>query len=68
MKTQLDMDKIAKGLRAERRGKVSSTGGYIGAMQLLAQVEDRFRVPPGGGRPTIQVGLSGGFCPSRRGP
>ncbi len=52
MKTQLDMDKIAKGLRAERRGKVASTGGYFGAMQLLADVETRFRVPSGGGRPT----------------
>ena len=52
MKTQLDMDKIAKGLGAERRGKVSATGGYFGAMQLLADVEARFRVPAGGGRPT----------------
>jgi hypothetical protein len=52
MKTQLDMDKIAKALRAERRGKVASTGGYFGAMQLLADVEARFRVPSGGGRPT----------------
>ena len=52
MKTRLDMDKSAKGLGAERRGKVSSTGGYFGAMQLLAQVEARFRVPSGGGRPT----------------
>ena len=52
MKTQLDMDKIAKGLGAERRGKVTSTGGYFGAMQLLADIEARFRVPTGGGRPT----------------
>jgi hypothetical protein len=52
MKTQLDMDKIAKGLGAERRGKVVSTGGYFGAMQLLADIEARFRVPVGGGRPT----------------
>ncbi len=52
MKTQLDMDKIAKGLGAERRGKVTSTGGYFGAMQLLADIEARFRVPSGGGRPT----------------
>ena len=33
MKTQLDMDKIAKGLGAERRGKVAASGGYFGAMQ-----------------------------------
>src|SRR6266540_913016 len=52
MKTQLDMDKIAKGLGAERRGKVPAGGGYFGAMQLLADIEARFRVPSGGGRPT----------------
>lgn len=52
MKTQLDMDKIAKGLGAERRGKVAAAGGYFGAMQLLADIEARFRVPSGGGRPT----------------
>jgi len=46
------MDKIARGLGAERRGKVSATGGYFGAMQLLADVEARFRTPEGGGRPT----------------
>jgi hypothetical protein len=46
------MDKIAKGLGAERRGKVAVSGGYFGAVQLLAEVESRFRVPPGGGRPT----------------
>ena len=52
MKTRLDMDKIAKGLGAERRGKLSATGGYFGAVQLLADIEARFRVPAGGGRPT----------------
>ena len=52
MKKQLNMDKIAEGLRAERRGKVSARGGYFGAMQLLADIEARFRVPAGGGRPT----------------
>jgi hypothetical protein len=52
MKTQLDMDKIARGLGAERRGKVVASGGYFGAMQLLADIEARFRVPSGGGRPT----------------
>ena len=52
MKTQFDMDKIAKGLGAERRGKVEAGGGYFGAMQLLADIEVRFRVPSGGGRPT----------------
>jgi|SRR5882672_5940893 len=52
MKTQLDMDKIAKGLGAERRGKITMSGGYFGALQLLADIEARFRVPSGGGRPT----------------
>src|SRR5260370_580420 len=52
MKTHLDMDKIAKGLRAEKRGKVVAGGGYFGAIQLLADIEARFRVPLGGGRPT----------------
>lgn len=52
MKTQLDMDKIAYGLGAERRGQVTASGGYFGAMQLLANIEARFRVPSGGGRPT----------------
>ncbi len=52
MKTQLDMDKIARGLGAQRRGKVTAPGGYFGALQLLAEVKARFRVPAGGGRPT----------------
>ena len=52
MKTRLDMDKIARGLGAERRGKVAAAGGYFGAMQLLADIAARFRVPTGGGRPT----------------
>ena len=52
MKARLDMNKIARGLRAERRGEVSAGGGYFGAMQLLADIETRFRVPAGGGRAT----------------
>jgi len=52
MKTQIDMDKIAKGLGAERRGKVAASGGYFGATQLAADIDARFRVPAGGGRPT----------------
>jgi hypothetical protein len=52
MKPGLDMNKIARGLRAERKGKVSAGGGYFGAMQLLADIETRFRVPAGGGRAT----------------
>jgi hypothetical protein len=52
MKRRLDMDKIARSLGAERRGKVAASGGYFGAIQLVADVEARFRVPSGGGRPT----------------
>src|SRR5713226_8642028 len=51
MKTRLDMNKIAKGLGAERGGMVAASGGYFEAMHLLAEVEARLRVP-GGGRPT----------------
>jgi hypothetical protein len=46
------MDRIAKDLGAERRGKVVSRGGYFGAVQLAAEVAARFRVPEGGGSPT----------------
>src|SRR4029079_2982924 len=52
MKRRLNLNKIAKALGAERRGKVSSKGGYLGAMQLLADIDARFHVPRGGGRPT----------------
>ena len=52
MRRGLDMDKIARALGAARRGKVSAAGGYFGAMQLLADIEARFRVPSGGGRAT----------------
>lgn len=55
MATTLDMDHIAKGLGAERRGKVSAGGGYFGALQLAAEVTSRLRVPEGGGRPTDPV-------------
>ena len=48
----LNMDKIARGLSADRVGKVSSQGGYFGALQLLADIGTRFRTPEGGGRPT----------------
>lgn len=52
MKQHLDMAKIAAGLGAQRQGKVESKPGYFGALQLLAEVEARFRTPAGGGRPT----------------
>ena len=53
MKAQLDMDKIAKGLGAERRGKVVAKGGHLGALELAAEVAARFRVPTGGGRASV---------------
>jgi hypothetical protein len=53
MKAQLDMDKIAKGLGAERRGKVAAGGGHFGAHGLAAEVQARFRVPAGGGRASV---------------
>ena len=52
MGTLLDLDRIAEDLGAERRGKVSSRGGYFGALQLAAEVAARFRTPDGGGRPS----------------
>ena len=53
MKAQLDMDKIAKGLRAERGGRVAAKGGHLGAHQLAAEIQARFRAPVGGGRATV---------------
>lgn len=52
MKAKLDSEKIAKGLGAESMGKVASSGGYFGALQLVADIKARLRVPAGGGRPT----------------
>src|SRR5881409_1613082 len=52
MGTSLDMERIAKELVAERRGKVSARGGYFGALQLAAEFAARLRVPQGGGRAT----------------
>jgi hypothetical protein len=52
METTLDFDRIAKDLGAERRGKVSASAGYFGALQLAGEVAARFRTPENGGRPT----------------
>ena len=46
------MDKIARGLGAKRLGPVQAGGGYFGAMQLMAEIQARFKVPSGGGRAT----------------
>ena len=47
MRTELDMGTMAAALGAERRGEVAATSGHFGAMQLLADIEARFRVPAG---------------------
>ncbi len=52
MNRDLDIDKIAKGVGGKRVGKVESSSGYFGAMQLAAEVTRRFKVPHGGGRRT----------------
>ena len=52
MRPKLNMNKIAEALGAKRQGKVAAGGGYFGALQLLADIQARFRVPSGGGRPT----------------
>ena len=52
MRTTIDLDKVARGLGAKRRGKVAATSGYFGAMQLAAEIQARFRTPARGGRAT----------------
>jgi hypothetical protein len=61
MKPQLDMNKIAKGLGAQRRGKAAASGGYFRAMQLLADVEARFRVPSGDGSAQLRDTVAAEF-------
>ena len=52
MKPRLNMDKITNALGGERRGPVIAKGGYFGALNLAADVAQRFKVPQTGGRPT----------------
>lgn len=59
MSTALDMERIAKELGAERRGKVSAHGGYFGALQLAAEVASRSRVsenPPSSNELLKEIG------------
>ena len=49
---KVDIERIAKRLGGEVKGKVSARSGYFGALALEAEVERRFRKPPGGGRAT----------------
>jgi len=41
MKARLDMEKIAKGLGAARRGKIPASAGYFGALQVAALLLER---------------------------
>jgi len=52
MKPRLDMQKIAKGLGGERRGPVTASCGHFGAMNLAAEIGERFKTPQTGGRRT----------------
>ncbi len=59
MSTTLDMERIAKGLGAERCGKVSAHGGYFGALQLAAEVASHSRVsesPPSSNELLREIG------------
>lgn len=49
---KLEPKKIAKALGADHRGRVSAKSGHFGAMQLVAEIQSRLKVPEGGGRPT----------------
>lgn len=46
----VNIAKIARALGAKRRGKLTASSGYFGALDLAAEVQARFRVPAGGGR------------------
>ncbi|NOT54135.1 MAG: hypothetical protein HOP18_05975 [Deltaproteobacteria bacterium] len=52
MGATVDMNHMAKSLGAQRRGKITTKGGYFGALDLAAEVSARFRVPEKGGRAT----------------
>ena len=41
IKPKVDMDKIAKGLGATRRGKVTANGGFHGALQTAAEAKNK---------------------------
>jgi len=50
--SKVDIKNIAERLGGEVRGEVRATGGYLGALALIAEIERRFRSPEGGGRAT----------------
>lgn len=66
MKARLNIDRIAKGLGAEPMGKVTSSGGYFSAMQVVSDIKARLRVPEGGGRPTDREWTERRVLPLRR--
>ncbi len=61
MKPHLGMNKIARGLRAERKDNVSAGGGYFGAMQLLADIETAFACRLAEGERRILTGPNDGL-------
>jgi hypothetical protein len=52
MTRRVDIDKIAHGLGAQRRGVQEAKSGHFGAMQLVSDMKTRFKTPKGGGRAT----------------
>ena len=47
-------------------GKVRSSGGFFGAMQVVSDIKARLRVPEGGGRPTDPEWTERRVLPLRR--
>jgi len=64
LKRNLNMDRIAKELGAERKGKVAASGGYFGAMQLVADIELACSYPQAADGGPTRSGLSDGLFPS----
>ena len=52
MTDDLDIDRIARRLGGVRRGRVRAGHGFLGALELAAEVAARFRTPSNGGRAT----------------
>ena len=51
-KPKLDMNKIARTLGAERKGRLPARSGHFGALELVAELKARLRSPATGGRAT----------------
>jgi hypothetical protein len=63
---KLDFDELARGLGAERRGRVKTSPGLFGAAQLATELAHRLRVPASGGRPTDPAWTVRRIVPLRR--